>query len=216
VARAAATVEGWDVMPNRGWIVRALLLLTAVVCLGWVAVATVRMQFAQRELRQRLANASGQLQMLADLGGALPDTLDPRLPLAFGELVGRIEIPRVSLDVMAIEGVRDYLLDKGAGHFHETYFPGLGGNSVFAGHRDTFFRPLREVVEGDTVHVTMPWGRYTYAVNSILVVEPEDVWVLDQRGVEVLTLITCYPFDWLGPAPQRVVITALPATGTSS
>jgi len=196
--------------------IRTLLLLVAIGSFGLIVLQLARMQLAQRDLRQQLAEIMLQKEELGEFGYELPDTLDPQLPREFGDLVGRIEIPRVELDVMALEGVRDYLLDKGVGHFPETPFPGLGGNTVFAGHRDTFFRQLRNVVENDTVHITMPWGRYSYAVDSIFVVNPEDVWVLDQRGQELLTMITCYPFDWLGPAPRRIIITAQPVAGSPS
>ena len=195
-------------------VIRTLLLVVGVGLLSWAGFRAVRMHFAQEELRDQLSRVN-RPGGLGDLG-SLPDTLDPRVPLEFGDLVARIEIPRVDLDVMALEGVRDYLLDKGAGHFHETAFPGLGNNTAFAGHRDTFFRKLQFVDEGDSVLVTTSWGRYTYLVNEIFVVDPEDVWVLDQRGEEMLTLITCYPFMWLGPAPRRIVVTALPAGSAAS
>jgi sortase A len=199
-------------------LLRSLFLLTSIVCLGWVVVAHARMHFAQRGLRQELIDSRSDGSRLDRPGGGHPaDGRDPELPLHSGEVVGRIEIPQAGLDVMALEGVRSDLLDKGVGHFPDTSLPGFRGNAAFAGHRDTFFRPLRNVVQGDTVRVTTSWGRYTYAVRAIRVVDPDDVAVLeDQHGEQLLTLISCYPFDWVGPAHRRVVITALPISNPPS
>ena len=90
----------------------------------------------------------------------------------------------------------------------DTPFPWQDGNSALAGHRDTFFRPLRRIHVGDEIQFVSPQGAYRYRVTRHLVVDPEDVWVLDASSGAALTLITCYPFDFIGAAPRRFVVHA--------
>src|SRR5262249_36173363 len=89
-----------------------------------------------------------------------------------------------------------------------TPYPGEPGNVVLAGHRDTYFRDLKDVVTGDLIRITTPDGDYDYQVDSILVVEPDRGDLLGDTGQPSLTLVTCYPFYWVGPAPQRFIIRA--------
>ena len=95
-----------------------------------------------------------------------------------------------------------------AGHVPGTALPGDAGNAAFAAHRDTFFRPLKDVREGDEIAVATPSGNYRYVVTAISIVEPEDLSVLSPTAESVLTLITCYPFDYVGSAPQRFIVQA--------
>ena len=94
------------------------------------------------------------------------------------------------------------------GHIPGTALPGERGNAGFAAHRDTFFRPLQGVRKGDEVIVTTPRGVYRYSVTGTRVVEPENVSVLDPTKETALTLVTCYPFDYIGSAPQRFIVRA--------
>lgn len=124
-----------------------------------------------------------------------------------GAPVGTIMIPEIGLDAVILEGVRTDVLRRGVGHFPQTPMPGAGGNSALAGHRDTFFRSLRHVRAGQRVVVTTADRReLVYRVESTEVIEPTGVEVLDDSSRETLTLITCYPFHYVGPAPQRFVV----------
>jgi len=125
-----------------------------------------------------------------------------------GSAIARIEIPRLGMSAMVVEGADQRSLKLGPGHIRGTAYPGKGGNVGFAGHRDTFFRPLRHARESDSIDVTTPNGSYRYTIASMQVVEPGNVRVLDPTERESLTLITCYPFDFLGAAPKRFVIRA--------
>jgi sortase A len=99
-------------------------------------------------------------------------------------------------------------LQRAVGHIPETALPGEMGNVVLAGHRDTFFRPLREVRPGDVITLKTPDGSFQYRVESTAVVPPSDVRVLQASSERTLTLITCFPFHYVGPAPNRYIVRA--------
>ena len=123
-------------------------------------------------------------------------------------LVGRVDIPRLGVSVVVVEGTSSSVLRRAAGHIAGTFLPGQLGNVGISAHRDTFFRPLRNIQRDDVVTVTTLRGEYRYRVVSTKVVNPEDVEVLNSDGSEVLTLVTCYPFYFVGPAPSRFIVRA--------
>jgi sortase A len=125
-----------------------------------------------------------------------------------GALIGRIEIARLRLAVMVVEGIDDHTLRHAAGHIPGTAFPGQAGNVGISAHRDTFFRPLRNIRKDDIIQVTTLRGEYRYRVVSTRIVSPSNVAVLDPSETEVLTLVTCYPFYFVGPAPDRFIVRA--------
>jgi len=127
-----------------------------------------------------------------------------------GEIIGQLEIPDLSFSVMVLEGVGDQVLVAGAGHVPGTSNPGAqqAGNVAIAGHRDTFFRNLRKVGTGQRIRFTTAEGVFEYAVSGTEVVQPSDTEVLKPHGFSELTLITCYPFSFIGPAPERFVVHA--------
>ena len=127
---------------------------------------------------------------------------------AEGSLVGRIDIPRLDLSVVVFEGTSDSTLARGVGHLRGSAGPGERGNLVLAGHRDTFFRDLRYIQEGDAVNVMGPQGEFEYQVESVAIVEPDQTEVLKPGEGATLTLITCYPFRYIGNAPQRFIVRA--------
>jgi LPXTG-site transpeptidase (sortase) family protein len=131
-------------------------------------------------------------------------------------LVGRLEIPRVGLSVVVLDGDDERTLLLGAGRVPGTSRAGGTGNLVISGHRDTFFRPLREVRKGDQIRVTTLDGVYPYVVKWTSVVDPSDTGVLADTPEPSLTLVTCYPFQFVGPAPQRFVVRARLAAGDQS
>jgi sortase A len=125
-----------------------------------------------------------------------------------GSPLGRIEISRIGLGAMIMEGVDDSTLRRAVGHIPGTPLPGQLGNVAIAGHRDTFFRALRNVRKDDEITMATLNGSYRYRVDSITLVEPEDTQVLEDSDDAILTLVTCYPFDFVGSAPKRFVVRA--------
>lgn len=122
--------------------------------------------------------------------------------------LGRIEIPRLGLEAIIRDGADEKTLARAVGLVPGAAQPGESGNVVLAGHRDTFFRPLRKIRVNDTIRVVVPPNAYEYRVDSMRIVTPEDTSVLQSKGVEELTLVTCYPFRFVGPAPDRFIVSA--------
>jgi sortase A len=131
-----------------------------------------------------------------------------REPIPEGDPIGRIEIDRVGLSAIVAEGIDVRTLRRAVGHVPTTPLPGDDGNVVLAGHRDSFFRPLRSVEEGDRIRLTTPDEKVDYEITSIEVVGAEDIDVMWPTRERTLTLITCYPFHYIGPAPDRYVVRA--------
>lgn len=125
-----------------------------------------------------------------------------------GSAIGKLEMPRIGLSAIVVEGDDGRSLRLGVGHIPGTAWPGEAGNTGLAGHRDTFFRALQDVVLHDKLTLTTPGGIYHYEVESIRIVGPADVAVLDRTEQPALTLVTCYPFHYIGAAPRRFVIRA--------
>jgi sortase A len=127
---------------------------------------------------------------------------------AEGSVLGRLEIPRLGMKVIVDEGVSDGVLRRAVGHIPQTALPGERGNVALAGHRDTFFRPLRKIQAGDAIALRTPAGDFNYRVESTAVVVPTDVRVLKPSADPMLTLVTCFPFYYVGSAPDRFVVRA--------
>ena len=125
-----------------------------------------------------------------------------------GDVVGRLSVPRINLSVMVFEGDDDGILKLGAGRIPSTSFPNEKGNLGIAAHRDTYFRPLRLIRPRDVIEFTTPDGISRYSVTDIEIVRPSDVQVLDKAPGRNLTLVTCYPFYFLGSAPKRWIVHA--------
>jgi sortase A len=119
-----------------------------------------------------------------------------------------LEIPRIGLEVPVFEGTDSLTLNRGVGRIEGTAHLGEGGNLGIAGHRDGFFRGLKDLVVGDTIELDTTDGRETYRVDQIQIVKPNDVRVLKNRAAPTLTLVTCYPFYYLGSAPLRYIVQA--------
>jgi sortase A len=129
-------------------------------------------------------------------------------PAVKGALIGLIKIPRLGLSVIVIEGTSARTLRRAAGHIPGTALPGQPGNVAISGHRDTFFRPLEKIRPDDIITLTTLFGEYRYRVVSTKVVNPYDVTVLKPGRKEILTLVTCFPFYFVGPAPDRFIVRA--------
>ena len=175
------------------WSQRALLG-GAVLLLGYAAFVLTDAWFFQRR-------ESRHFERLLEQRVAVPVALRSQ-----SGLIGRLEIQRLGLSVMVMEGDDHRTLRRAIGHIPGTAMPGQSGNSVLTGHRDTFFRPLRNIRLDDIVTLTTLQGEYRYRVLATQVVSPGNVSVLDAGRNEILTLITCYPFYFVGAAPNRFIV----------
>ena len=135
----------------------------------------------------------------------IPQEGNPPLPAS---LIGRLEIPRLKLSVMVREGADGKTLHRAVGHIPGTAMPGFAGNVALAGHRDTFFRELRNIKKNDSIEFETENGTYRYVVESTDIVGPRDVGVLAASHGQTLTLVTCYPFYYIGSAPKRFIVHA--------
>jgi len=126
--------------------------------------------------------------------------------LAPNGLIDRIEIPRLGVSVVVVEGTGKPTLRRAAGHIEGTALPGQLGDVGIAAHRDTFFRPLRNIQDEDIITLVTVRGEYRYHVVSTKIVSPSDVAVLNSDGHEILTLVTCYPFNFIGAAAERFIV----------
>ncbi len=124
------------------------------------------------------------------------------------EMIGRLEIPRLQVTAMVREGADGKTLHRAVGHIPGTALPGDAGNVALAGHRDTFFRALRNIRKNDTIEFETENGTYRYQVESTDIVGPRDVNVLAAASHRTLTLVTCYPFYYIGSAPKRFIVRA--------
>jgi len=181
-------------------LIQLALFLVAGLALGWyagVSAATARDQAS--------LPASGNERSWLPPSGASPPASSQLPPRAY---VARLEIERLGLSTVVREGADDNTLRTAAGHLSDTPLPGDPGNSAIAGHRDTLFRKLKDVRVGDRIAVTRPAGTVYFTVRDTRVVAPTDVSVLAPTEGPTLTLVTCYPFRYIGPAPKRFVVRA--------
>lgn len=125
-----------------------------------------------------------------------------------GSAIGRIEIPRLGVSAIVRAGSDARTLRLAVGHIPGTALPGETGNIGLAAHRDTFFRRLGDIRADDSVRLITPEGTFLYRVEGTQVVEPQDTWVLNDTDTPVLTLVTCFPFRYIGSAPQRFIVRA--------
>jgi sortase A len=181
-------------------------LFTAVglAALGYCAVIWIGAKLYQHSEARRFAGEA-HVRAIPVAPNAAPraETVPPD-----GGLVGKLEIPRIGVSVMVVEGVDDRDLRYAVGHIPGTPLPGEAGNIALAGHRDTFFRPLRAIHRNDTITLSTLKESYRYRVVSTKVVPPDDVQVLYPTGRDSLTLVTCFPFNYVGSAPRRFIVLA--------
>lgn len=183
------------------WIERGLAAAGAA-CLVWagtISMSAVAYQAKQRVLLERRGSSEPEAPR--------PQNVAVESAASVGA-IGRLEIPRIGLSAVVAEGDDEDTLKVAIGHLPDTPFPWQEGNAALAGHRDTFFRPLRRIRVGDDVRLETPRGTLRYRVTRHTVVDPDELWVLDASPAAALTLITCYPFDFVGPAPRRFVVHA--------
>jgi sortase A len=187
-------------MKRAFWWAQLLLFACGFSLLAFTGWAFVDSWQFQKEESRNLASLS---KVSAKLVPA-----EAKLPAYDDGVIGRVEIARLDISAFVMEGTSSRTLRRAVGHIEGTARQGQVGNIGIAGHRDTFFRPLRNVRESDVIVFRTLTGDYRYRVVSAKIVAPDDVGVLDAGTREILTLVTCYPFYFIGPAPNRFVVRA--------
>ena len=204
-----------------GWAAHSLVALERVLMgLGLLCVGLYLAACAERSLFQHTESRSFDHQLAHAIKAGAPDQSEwsklrierfaqmQRDPNDTGLVIGRLTIPEADLEVMVLEGSDEATLDRGVGLIEGTARPGEGGNVGIAGHRDSFFRGLRHLSPGDEILLATLEGLTRYRVSEVLVVEPQFVQVLNATPQSSLTLVTCYPFFFVGAAPQRFIVHA--------
>jgi sortase A len=185
------------------WITRGLLGV-GVACLMWAGTSSLSAVVYQIERGVALE------RLAASIDRSEADEASPIVGTRGGApgSFGRLDIPRIGLSAVVAEGDDEKTLKVAVGHLPDTPLPWQEGNSALAGHRDSFFRPLRRIQVGDDIQFATPYGTFRYRVTRHTIVDPDELWVLEASPTAALTLITCYPFDFVGPAPRRFVVHA--------
>jgi LPXTG-site transpeptidase (sortase) family protein len=178
---------------NRRMISLALVVI-GVVLMGYVAGEYWGMYRSQKNLE-----AEWQRQ-------AATVSIPGKAPVSPDQMLTRLQIPKIQVDAIVVEGASRRELSEGPGHMKQTAQPGETGNAVITAHRDTFFRHIYELNKGDQIQVRRSGRTFTYEVTGKRIVMPEDISVIKPTDNPQLTLITCYPTYYIGPAPKRLVV----------
>jgi sortase A len=176
------------------------LTIAGVLALGYCLEVFLGAESYQARVTRDFAK---ELHSKTTGASAASSSTAPVVVPELGAVVGRLDIARIGLSVMVVEAVAAGDLRRAAGHIPGTALPGEPGNVGIAGHRDTCFRPLRSIQLSDTITVSTLDGAYRYREVSTKVVRPNDIQVLYPTGRDNLTLVTCFPFDYVGPAPKK-------------
>jgi sortase A len=205
------------IVRSKKWLRRLELALWSVglVLFGVAAASTATRWHYQEQQERALFDRGPAVSPVHVPVEELPQIAQPAVaqpkkqtPPADPTAIGRIEIPRLGLKAIVKEGGDDDTLERAVGLLPGSAHPGQSGNIVLAGHRDTFFWPLQDIERGDQIRIVLPHETYRYRVDSIRVVDPAETSALASKGVEELTLVTCYPFRYVGAAPRRFIVSA--------
>ena len=178
-----------------------LLFISGILALGYVGFTLLDARLYQASAKRSLES---QIQLKNE-----PHAIQPKPAINPGDVLGRLDIPRLGISVAVLQGTSSRILRLGAGHIERTPLPGETGNIGIAGHRDTFFRGLKDIRKNDEIQLQTATGLLRYDVEWAKVVEPGDTTVQEpSRTANGLTLVTCYPFYFVGPAPRRFVVRA--------
>jgi len=175
------------------------------VLAGILALSYVAAMLLYARIYQNVASNTLEQQMHAE---ELHTVSLPRHAVKEGDLLGRIKIPRLKVQVAILEGTSSQTLRLGVGHIGGTALPGEPGNIGIAGHRDTYFRALKDIRADDEIQIQTATGVARYAVDWIQITAPGDSDILVHKTGSALTLVTCYPFYFVGSAPERYVVHA--------
>jgi sortase A len=179
---------------------RRLFLITGILAISYVALTLLNAR-----LYQDAASHALEQQMHADEQHAVSQ---PKAAVKEGDILGKMEIPRLGLSVAVLQGTTSKTLLLGVGHIEGTALPGEAGNIGIAGHRDTYFRVLRDIRANDEIRLQTVSGIARYEVDWIQITAPGDGDIVANTNESALTLVTCYPFHYVGAAPERFVVHA--------
>jgi sortase A len=216
---SGSVIHGRQKRPSPWRQSRYFFLVLAIACLGlysYTYVARAVFQTYQSWLFDRLpdhdgSTMAGSVQQTAAVGRvdyAPRRTKHSLASLSSVSIIGRLSVPRLHLSAMVREGVDTKTLRLSVGHIPTTALPGQAGNVGIAGHRDTFFRKLKDLRAKDEIVLSTLNGNFRYEVESLTVVEPDDLAVLAPSTENTLTMVTCYPFSYIGSAPKRFIVRA--------
>lgn len=181
--------------------ISALFIIAGLCCIIYGALQIISSKFAQNEALKEAK------EIVAEKEDKIPENYNPKTD----EVVGILKIPKIESELPIVEGTDEDELEKGVGHYKGTAFPGGKDQIVLSGHRDTVFRKLGELEIGDELIVEMSYGDFTYVIQDTEIVDADDRTVIRSTAPdEVLTLTTCYPFTYIGNAPDRYIIYATP------
>ena len=203
----------------RSVFVSRVLIVAGLALIAWPVYVSTDSAIAQWSGRRQLARAvqaERALKSQAPVRDAQDETIVVRKPgtapeptVARGSVLGQFDVPRLGLSYVLLEGTDSRTLDRSVGHVEGTGLPGTAGNVSIAGHRDRHFRKLEWIQRDDQIVLTSPGGaQYVYRVEWSRILKPGDIQVLDASYGPAITLITCFPFDFVGPAPMRYVVHA--------
>lgn len=185
------------------------ILGLAVIIIGiWLVISNIKPFFpANKTTAQNDQKPIEQQSLQHDVKSQNPQesALYPKRP-SIGEEIGELTIPKISASLPIFHGTDEDELEKGVGHFAGSVLPGENDNSVLSGHRDTVFRKLGDVTVGDLLVVNTSAGEFTYKVRKVRIVDADDRTVIVPKPRATLTVTTCYPFDYIGDAPQRYIL----------
>lgn len=198
---------------HRKWLLLLFFSLSLIVLGLWFTTTSVykvgkgyisyKMNAPEREMElKKEVSAAGKVEEEEEKEVLYPDKPE------VGEEIGELYIPKIKSVLPIIHGTDEDELEKGVGHYAGSVMPGEKDNSVLSGHRDTVFRRLGEVGEGDILEVTTKAGTFEYRVNKVRIVDADDRTVIVPKPRAMLTVTTCYPFDFIGDAPQRYILVA--------
>lgn len=194
-------------------------LALGLALVGWPAYVYVESEFVQWSGSREIAHAAA-----AQAAGNMQEVIVPKsarpAPRAKkteqGSVLAQFEIPRLKVSYVLLEGTDARTLDKSIGHIEDTALPGEDGNISIAGHRNTHFKQLEWIRRGDDILLKTKDGDYTYKVEWIRLFTPKDLYVINPEHGPAVTLITCFPFEYVGNAPRRMIVRALPTDETKA
>ena len=194
----------------RAVFVSRVLLVAGLALIAWPVYVSTDSALAQWSGRRELARAVQEEAIVVRKPGTTPEPA-----LARGTVLGHFDVPRLGLSYVLLEGTDTRTLDRSLGHVEGTGLPGSAGNISIAGHRDRHFRKLEWIQRDDQIVLTSRGGAlFVYRVEWSRVFKPGDIQVLDESYGPAITLITCFPFEYVGAAPLRLVVRALPDDST--
>lgn len=193
------------------WLSRLMMIIGVVLIISGVYTiydharsSSVTLEQAQEVLNTTRVQAAGNSEETFEVMNYQAEQNQP---------FGVLSIPKLERSIAIVEGTDADALKKGVGHVENTVFPGQGEQIVLSGHRDTVFRDFVQLEVGDTFEVEVPYGTYEYEIRDYEIVDRYDTSVIREMGEEVLVVTTCYPFDFIGHAPDRIAFYAYPIIG---